>query len=226
MLAENTKRGIHDVINWIIIILSILLITFISIDTFNNINFLQSPRYMGFQLWVCIIFLLSFFIELAIADNKWEYLKHNWAFFLLSIPYLNLLNLTGIQLDPEETFYIRFIPLARGVMAMTIVVGAISRYQINSFVYSYILILCSFIYFGSLIFLYKEHGVNPMVNDFGTALWWACMNATTIGCDINPVTVTGKIIGCVVSLCGIVMFPLFTVYFTSLIRRYRQKNFV
>lgn len=226
MLSASVKRGIHDVINWVTIILSILLITFISIDTFNNVNFLQSPRYMGFQLWVCITFLLSFFIELAIADNKWQYFRSNWAFFLLSIPYLNILNLTGIQLDASQIFYIRFIPLARGVMAMTIVVRAISRYQINSFLYSYILILCAFIYFGSLIFLYKEHGINPMVNDFGTALWWACMNATTIGCDINPVTVTGKIIGCVVSLCGIVMFPLFTVYFTSLIRRYRQKNFV
>ena len=63
-----------------------------------------------------------------------------------------------------------------------------------------------------------------MVNDFGSALWWACMNATTLGCPIDPVTVTGKIIGCVVSVSGIIMFPLFTVYFTSLIRRYRQKN--
>ena len=50
------------------------------------------------------------------------------------------------------------------------------------------------------------------------------MNATTLGCPIDPVTVTGKIIGCVVSVSGIIMFPLFTVYFTSLIRRYRQKN--
>lgn len=224
MIATKAKTITLRVINWVIIILSILLITFISIDTFNDIDFLENSRYMGFQLWVCLIFLLTFFIELAISDNKWKYIKSNLAFFLLSIPYLNLLNQFNVQLDPTQMFYVRFIPLARGIMAMVIVVSAISSYRITSFLCSYIVILCAFIYLGSLIFLYQEHGVNPMVNDFGAALWWACMNATTLGCTINPVTVTGKIIGCVVSVSGIIMFPLFTVYFTSLIRRYKQKH--
>lgn len=224
MIGTKAKTITLRVINWVIIILSILLITFISIDTFNDIDFLENSRYMGFQLWVCLIFLLTFFIELAISDDKWKYIKSNWAFFLLSIPYLNLLNQFNVQLDPVQMFYVRFIPLARGIMAMVIVVSAISSYRITSFLCSYIVILCAFIYLGSLIFLYQEHGVNPMVNDFGAALWWACMNATTLGCTINPVTVTGKIIGCVVSVSGIIMFPLFTVYFTSLIRRYKQKH--
>ena len=224
MIDAKIKKRVLEAINWIIIVLSILLITFISIDTFNNIDFLENPRYMGFQLWVCIIFLLAFIIELAMSDDKWKYIRGNWALFPLSIPYLNLFNQLGIELDPTQMFYVRFIPLARGVMAMVIVVSAISSYKITSFLCSYLVILCAFIYLGSLIFLYKEHEVNPMVNDFGSALWWACMNATTLGCPIDPVTVTGKIIGCVVSVSGIIMFPLFTVYFTSLIRRYRQKN--
>lgn len=224
MIGDKAKKKVMDVINWVIIILSILLITFISIDTFNNIDFLENPRYMGFQLWVCVIFLLAFLIEMLMSESRWKYFRSHWLFFLLSIPYLNLLHHFGVQLDPTQMFYIRFIPLARGVMAMVIVVSAISGYRITSFLCSYLVILCSFIYLGSLIFLYKEHGVNPMVNDFGSALWWACMNATTLGCTINPVTATGKIIGCVVSVSGIIMFPLFTVYFTSLIRRYKQKN--
>ncbi|MDE5650855.1 MAG: two pore domain potassium channel family protein [Duncaniella sp.] len=223
-IEDKTRRRILDVINWVLITLSVLLITFISIDTFKNVDFLTNPLYMNFQLWACITFLTAFFIELFISDNKWRYFRHNWMFFVLSIPYLNILRDFNILITPEELFYVRFIPLARGIMAMVIVVGAISRYRITSFLCSYIIILCSFIYLGSLIFLYKEHGINPMVNDFGSALWWACMNATTLGCTINPVTVTGKIIGCVVSVSGIIMFPLFTVYFTALIQRYRRKN--
>ncbi len=223
-IEDKTRRRILDVINWVLIILSVMLITFISIDTFNNVDFLTNPLYMNFQLWACITFLIAFFIELFTSEDKWRYLRHNWLFFLLSIPYLNILMDFHILITPEELFYVRFIPLARGIMAMVIVVSAISRYRITSFLCSYIIILWSFIYLGSLIFLYKEHGVNPMVNDFGSALWWACMNATTLGCTINPVTATGKIIGCVVSVSGIVMFPLFTVYLTSLIQRYRQRN--
>ena len=69
MIDAKIKKRVLEAINWIIIVLSILLITFISIDTFNNIDFLENPRYMGFQLWVCIIFLLAFIIELAMSDG-------------------------------------------------------------------------------------------------------------------------------------------------------------
>ncbi len=107
-------------------------------------------------------------------------------------------------------------------MAMVIVVGAFSRNRLTSFLSSYIVILAAFIYLGSLIFFYFEQGVNADVNNFGTALWWACMNATTLGCDIYPVTVAGKVLGCILSVGGIIMFPLFTVFITSLIRQYTR----
>ncbi len=109
-------------------------------------------------------------------------------------------------------------------MAMTIVVGAISENKLTSFLMSYIVSLASFIYLGSLLFYYCESGVNTAVTDFGLALWWACMNATTLGCDIYPVTVTGKILGCILSVGGIIMFPLFTVYITALIRQYTKTH--
>ena len=220
----KVKRLIVDVLHWIIIILSGMLIVFISVDTFNGINFLDNQRYMRFQLWTCIVFIADFFIELFLVDDRRHYLRTRWLFFLLSIPYLTIVHSLNLALTPEQLFYLRFIPLARGVLAMVIVVGAISQTKITSFLTSYLIIMAASIYLGSLIFLYREHPVNPMVNDFGSALWWACMTATTLGCDINPVTVTGKILGCVLSVGGIIMFPLFTVYITSLIQHYKDTH--
>lgn len=220
--ATKIRRYLIDIMRWIIIVLSILLIVFISVDTFTGVNFLESHRYMTFQFWVCIVFITDFFIELGIADNRWHYFRSHFIYLLLSIPYLSLINIFDIQLTAEQMFFVRFIPLARGVMAMTIVVGAIFRNRLTSFLASYLVTLASFIYLGSLIFYYCESGVNSAVTDFGLALWWACMNATTLGCDIYPVTVAGKILGCVLSVGGIVMFPLFTVYITTLIRQYAR----
>lgn len=226
MNEGTTKRHKYfiDILRWIIIVLSILLIAFISADTFKGINFLENRRYMTFQFWVCVIFMIDFFLELAVADRRWHYLRTHFLFFLLSIPYLNLVDLLGISLSQEALFFVRFIPLARGVMAMTIVVGAVFQNKLTSFLASYFITLAAFIYLGSLIFYYCESGENPEVTNFGTALWWACMNATTLGCDIYPVTIPGEIIGCLISVCGIVMFPLFTVYITSLIRQYRKEE--
>ncbi|MDE6062927.1 MAG: potassium channel family protein, partial [Duncaniella sp.] len=219
-VISNVRRYAIDVLRWIIIVLSILLIVFISVDTFQGVNFLVNHRYMTFQFWVCVVFIADFFIELALSKDKWHYVRTHFLYFILSIPYLNLIDLFHIQLTAQQLFFVRFIPLARGVMAMTIVVGAFSENKLTSFLASYIVSLASFIYLGSLLFYYCESGVNAEVTNFWLALWWACMNATTLGCDIYPVTVTGKILGCVLSIGGIVMFPLFTVYITSLIRRY------
>ena len=223
-VISNVRRYAIDVLRWIIIVLSILLIVFISVDTFQGVNFLENHRYITFQFWVCVVFIADFFIELALSKDKWHYVRTHFLYFILSIPYLNLIDLFHIQLTAQQLFFVRFIPLARGVMAMTIVVGAFSENKLTSFLASYIVSLASFIYLGSLLFYYCESGVNAEVTNFWLALWWACMNATTLGCDIYPVTVTGKILGCVLSIGGIVMFPLFTVYITSLIRRYATSH--
>lgn len=224
--AKSSRRHHYliDLLHWVIIVLSVLLIVFISADTFKGINFLDDRFYMHFQFWVCMVFIADFFIELAVATDRWHYVRIRILYLLLSIPYLNLIGLLHIPLSQEQLFFVRFIPLARGVMAMVIVVSAFSRNRLTSFLSSYIVILASFIYLGSLIFFYFEEGLNPDVNNFGTALWWACMNATTLGCDIYPVTVAGKVLGCILSVGGIVMFPLFTVFITSLIRQYTRSH--
>ena len=42
------------------LLLSVMLIVWISLDTFNNVDFLNSRPYMTFQLWVCVFFIIDF----------------------------------------------------------------------------------------------------------------------------------------------------------------------
>lgn len=222
-MKADVKNIVSDVMHWVIIILSVLLIVYISVDTFQGVNFLKNRSYMTFQLWVCVVFIADFFIELAIAEDRWRYVRGHLLFLLLSVPYLNIIDSLGIPVSEADLFFVRFIPLARGVLAMAIVVGYISKNRITSLLASYVVIMLSVVYFSSLIFLYREQPVNPMVTDYGNALWWAFTTSTSVGCSINPMTVTGKILAVVVSCTGITMFPLFTVYLTSLITRYRNR---
>jgi hypothetical protein len=96
--------------------------------------------------------------------------------------------------------------------------------KLSSVLFSYLTITVSVIYFSSLIFLEREQPVNNMVPNYGAALWWAWMDATTIGSNIYPVTVVGKILGVILAGMGMMMFPLFTVYITSWVQRYNQRN--
>ncbi len=64
------------------------------------------------------------------------------------------------------------------------------------------------------MFFEGEHYINPQVDTFWTALWWACMSMTTTGCNIEPVTTTGYVIQVFLSAEGMMLIPVFTVYFT------------
>lgn len=199
--------------------LSALLIVFISFDSFAARDFLQNSDYMRFQFWVCIFFIIDFFVELIFAPSKKRYLRTRWLFLLLSIPFLNLITYLQIPVTHNELDWVRFLPLGRAAMAMAIVVGYISRNRATSLLASYALILIAFVYFGSLIFFDAEYGVNPAVKDYGDALWWAAMDVTTIGSDIEPVTTVGRVVAVVTGCMGVLMLPLFTVYITSLVQR-------
>lgn len=217
ILSPRIRKYILDSLHITIMVLSVLLIAYISYDTFRNIPFLQNAYYMRFQLFVCIVFILDFFIELFLAPDKWFYMKRRWLFLLLSIPYLNIINHYNIQLSADAIYFVRFIPLARGALALAIVLGYISHNKITSIFASYVSIMLLITYFAGLIFFEREHPVNSMVTSYWDAFWWGCMQVTTLGCDIYPVTVAGKILCVVLSLMGMIMFPLFTVYLTNII---------
>lgn len=219
MPVSDLKQKVSRISNAVVLILSLALIIYISVDTFNGLRFMRDRFYMTFQLWVCVIFIISYFIGLWVATDKPRYICSHALFLFLSIPWLNIVEWVGWQPEPGILYLLRFVPLARGALAMTIVVRAVSRDKVTGIFFSYTFILLAIIYFGSLIFFERESSVNPMVPDFWAALWWAAMDATTSGSNINPVTPVGKATGCVISVMGMIMFPLFTVYITDTVRR-------
>lgn len=225
---DNIRRYVMGAMNTGVIVLSIILIVWISIDTFESENLLHDYRYMHFQYWVCMFFVLDFFVGLFFATNRLRYFRSHLIFLLLSIPYMNIIDALDIHLSHDAIYFVRFIPLARGALAMSIVLGYLSSNPVSSLLLSYLSIIVMVTYFCSLIFYQRESGVNPEVNTYWTALWWSAMNMTTVGCNISPVTVAGKIIAVILPMCGMIIFPLFTVYLTDyvtrLVKRGRQER--
>ena len=209
--------------NFVVLVLSVLLIVWISIDTFKRVNFLENHAYMTFQFWVCIVFIIDFFVELGYAPDKWKFVRRRFVFLILSIPYLNIINQMDIKLSADALYFVRFIPLARGALALSIVISYLSSNAVTSLFMSYMAIMILVGYFCSLIFYQREAGVNPEVNSYWTALWWSAMNMSTVGCNISPVTVSGKIVAVVLPVAGMIIFPLFTVYLTDFVTRQVKK---
>lgn len=214
------RKRVFNICDAVIILLSAGLIAYISVDTFTGVQFLHDHMYMTFQFWVCVVFMAVFFVELYISHDKRRYVRRRWLYLVFSIPWLNIISYYHIGIPSDLTYFLRFIPLARGALAVAIVVGYLSKNRVTQVFASYVVILTAVIYFGSLIFFEQEQGINPRVPDYGAALWWAALNATTAGSPITPMSVAGKVTGCVLAVMGMIMFPLFTVYATDWVRRY------
>ena len=157
-------------------------------------------------------------------ERKGRYFTSHFIFLLVSIPYLNIIDFYHITFSPEISYFLRFIPLLRGGYALAIVVGWLSGSKASGLFTSYITMLMATVYFASLIFFVLEHKVNPMVTDYWSALWWAFMDVTTVGSNIYAVTPTGKILSVVLAALGMMMFPIFTVYVTSLVQQANKRK--
>ena len=215
---RNYESRIYGILHILILLLSVFLIITISIDTFRNISFLNQGNYMEIQLWICSFFMFDFLLEFVLSDHKWKYLRNRFIF-----SYLNL------NFSSETYYFLRFIPLVRSGYALAIVVGWLSYNKISSLFISYVTMLMATVYFSSLIFFVLEHAVNPMVTRYTDALWWAFMDVTTvgsniIGSNIYAVTATGKILSVVLAALGMMMFPIFTVYVTSLLQKFNAQD--
>ncbi|WP_300700877.1 potassium channel family protein [Bacteroides sp.] len=218
------EKGIYGILHVIILLLSLFLVISISVDTFKGIPFYEQSVYMKVQLWICALFMADFVLEWFLAENKARYVSTHFIFLLVAIPYQNIIAYMGWTFSPEITYMLRFIPLVRGGYAMAIVVGWLTYNRASGLFVSYLTMLLATVYFSSLAFYVMEHGVNPLVKGYGDALWWAFMDVTTVGSNIIAVTPTGRVLSVLLAALGMMMFPIFTVYVTSLVQRRNKEK--
>ena len=204
------KKGIYGILHIVILLLSLFLIISISIDTFKGIPFYTQSVYMKVQLWICVLFLVDFVLEFILADNKKRYFTTHFIFLLVAIPYQNIIAYMGWTFSPEVTYMLRFIPLVRGGYALAIVVGWFTYNRASGLFVSYLTMLLA--------------TANPLVTKYTDALWWAFMDVTTVGSNIIAVTTTGRVLSVVLAALGMMMFPIFTVYITSIIERRNKEK--
>lgn len=218
------EKWVYALLHILILVLSVFLVVRISLDTFHNEAFYLEPRFIRFQFWICVVFLFDFFVEFFLSDNKWKYIRNRFIFFLVAIPYNSIISFYGWTFSPQVTYALHYIPLIRGGYAMSIVVSWFTYNRATGLFISYLATLLFTIYFASLAFYVFEHPVNSLVTDYDDALWWACMDATTVGSNIEAVTPVGRILSVLLAALGMMMFPIFTVYVTNLLTRTKQQG--
>nr|WP_272902516.1 potassium channel family protein [Brevibacterium daeguense] len=135
-------------------------------------------------------FIVDFAIRIALARNRFRYLREHWYDFLFVVlpmfRVLRVLHILGTLRILGRVLHDRVI----GRTGMYVVVSAV---------------LCNF--FAALAVLDAEREApGALITNFGDALWWAAVTSATVGYgDVYPVTVLGRIIAVGLMIVGIAL---------------------
>lgn len=205
------------IINILTLVASILLLASLSAEIIYSRELAHfSEAYSWAMFGVCIIFIVDFFALMIHAPHPWHFFLKSGLILLLSIPYHTLFMWLDIAVGHNGEMMLSGIVMLRAVMALYITLRWLIARRTTRLLWAYIATVAVCTYFSALFFYEYEAPVNSAVHGFGDALWWACMNMTTVGAEIFPVTAIGKVICVVLPIIGMAMFPVFTVYVTSL----------
>ena len=210
-----------NVLNTVSLAASVVLLVSISIEVADRADDLLSDRYRVLQLVVCSIFFVTAIFRLLIPEYRRRHWFRDTLFALASIPYINILEWSGVELHGRYERVVAFAPVVISVMATVIILEWLIDGRKRRLMAAYILTVIMFTYISALLFYDCEMGVNSRLNGFGDALWWAWMNVTTVGAEIFPVTAIGKVICVVLPVVGMMFFPIFMVYISDYYDRKR-----
>ncbi|MBQ3535824.1 MAG: two pore domain potassium channel family protein [Alistipes sp.] len=207
------------------LIAGVALLVGISIEVLTGDHQSYSAWYMWLQLAVCIIFMIDFAAAMMATDKnsrRWFWL--NLLFFLISIPYLNILSWLNVVPHRGVAIAVAALPLLRSFVAMGVVVWWFIAGKVSRIFVAYLFTVVCFTYLAALIFYDYEVLVNEKLHGFGNAFWWAWMNTTTVGAAIFPVTTIGKVLAVLLPSLGMMFFPIFTIYVTNIYNVKAGKN--
>lgn len=211
-ITDTLRAEITNSLSILKVIAGLVLLAAISWEIIAGDHIHFSRTYLTIQLSVCILFLCDFFVRWAAATRKGRFLARNIIFFLISVPYLNILLWSGAELPRYWAMLIGIMPLMRAFLALYVVVKWLVDNRIRKLFTAYIFTVVVFTYISALVFYDYEVLVNDKLHGFGNALWWAWMNVTTVGAELFAVTAIGKVITILLPSLGMMMFPIFTTY--------------
>lgn len=211
----RVRKWILSVLHILVIVLAGVLIYGVTSDTLRNVSLLTDHRYLQLQFWVCMFFIFELFMEWLLFPHKLRRLPGIIALMLVCVPYISIIHHLGWHVPLQVYYLLRVMPVVRAAVVLVVMWGLMEKDWVTGVFGIYIIMLVISVYVLSLLFYVEEHAVNTLVDNYWKSLWYSVMQMNTCGSNISPVTPMGKVIGIVLSLEGLILFPVFTVFFTK-----------
>lgn len=199
---NNDRKQLFYLAIIILTLLDILFLVYVGIYPVSS-----TLRYcaIAFDLIVCVILWIEFIYGYLHADDKKQYLKAN-AFSILGMLPIDFVFLRALRLIKLLQF-IKLFVLARETT------GNVSKFLKHTYLDKISIIAILFVFIVTVLIRVFDSDIN----DINTAFWYIIVSMTSTGYgDVVPVSPSGKLIGIVAMIGGILIFATFTAVISSL----------
>jgi|LauGreDrversion4_2_1035121.scaffolds.fasta_scaffold555452_2 voltage-gated potassium channel len=211
----NAKKEIK-LFNILILILSVYVLISLLVSVIFELSEELSILLGYIDNFICIVFLIDFWIRFKKADNKLEFMKWGWIDLIASIPFLDFARAGRV------IRLIRLVRVFRALKSTKLIYEHIAQNKKQSVLTSVALISILMIIFSSIAILQFETDINSNIKTAEDAIWWSYVTITTVGYgDKYPITTEGRIIGAILMTTGVGIFGTFTALVSSW---FMQKN--
>jgi len=157
-----------------------------------------------FDVIMCIIMWAEFIYSYKHSEEKKQYLKDNYISVAGMLP-LDFMFLRGLRLIKLVNFIKKF--------ALSHESEAIEKFLKRTLLDKILSIAIIFIFVVAILLRF----IDSEINDIQTAVWYTFVSMTSTGYgDVIPATFSGKLIGIIAMVGGIVIFATITAVISSI----------
>lgn len=158
---------------------------------------------LSWALWS--LFFLDFVAKFALAPAKRRYLRNHWLDVLIVLlPFLKFLRLARVLRATRALPIFRLLVFGGRGSESTLELLRRRRFgQLG--IISVMVILIG----ASVGYLLEVEAAGSQIENFGDALWWSATTITTVGSELYPVTVGGRILAFLLMIYAIGVFSYF-----------------
>ncbi len=224
----------HGILFTLIIISSLLLI----LESVKAVYIPYKHLFLVLEMACMLFFTFEYILRVFTCTEIERYsrpISGRLKFVVTPLMLVDLLSIIPFYLllfsSEYSGFYIfnifrvlRLLKAIRYVNAFK-VIGRVFYMKREQLLVSFVFILFVFVFASSVIYLVEKDAQPQKFRDIPSAMWYTIATITTVGYgDIYPVTPTGKMIGGLISMIGLILFAIPTSILTSGFLKVNQQS--
>jgi len=163
----------------VLLFLSVYVLCAIIIESFiiTDIEIKQVLQYIDF--FVCIFFLIDFFVNLFSAESKLQYMKWGWLDLISSIPAIDPLRWGRISK------IVRIVRYLRALKSIKVLLNSLHTSKFETLSLCVFLVVFLTFTLSAAVILEFERDYESQIDSAESALWWAFINLLNAKSSIN-----------------------------------------